>query len=358
MTSKKILFITPYEFRNPQSGGENRMNAIYSALAKTHEVRLVTRGDTNHVHRSNDAILNKKGKAAQIFNFKLFYMLWHEIRNRSIETIFVSTLWSGFIGGLLKLFTGRRLVLDDHNVEFIRFLRTKSILFPFIYLFELVITAWADTVIMVSEHDAAQAHKCLFVRRKKILVINNGFKKSLTFNKIDFKEKFGLNIEPRKKILFYGELDYRPNKEALDVIETHIAPVLFNENVAILIAGRGKMHPSEKNVYHVGFVRNIQDLIHSVDLVIVPLTSGSGTRLKILEAVGAGTRVLSTKIGAEGINQSMAGDNLEIVADNDWAAFTKKILENLKKGKSKTPAEFYGAYQWNNTLNESLLAKI
>jgi len=358
MNSKKILFITPYDFRNPQSGGENRMNAIFSAMSKFHEIRLVTRGETSHVHRSVDAILNKKGRVAQIFNIKLFSMLWHEIRNRDIEVIFVSTLWSSFIGVMLKLFTGRRLVLDDHNIEFIRFLRTGNLLFPFIYLLELVVAAIADTVILVSEHDASLARKYLLVRKRKILVISNGFKKEEELHRINFKEKFGLEIHGQKKVLFYGELDYQPNKEALTVINRYIAPAMMRENAVILVAGRGEKPESEKNIHYLGFVRNIQDLIHSVDLVIVPLKSGSGTRLKILESIGAGTRVLSTEIGAEGIKKSIAGDNLDIVADNDWDAFIKKLRENLGKGKSKTPPEFYSAYLWNNTLNESLLSKI
>ena len=65
MKNKKILFITPFEFRSPKSGGELRINAFFKYLSKNNQVTLVTRGTTKFVHRSDGVIYNKKGRLNQ-----------------------------------------------------------------------------------------------------------------------------------------------------------------------------------------------------------------------------------------------------------------------------------------------------
>ena len=55
------------------------------------------------------------------------------------------------------------------------------------------------------------------------------------------------------------------------------------------------------NVMVLDYVSNIEDYIVSSDLCIVPICSGSGTRLKILEYMAAGKPIVSTVVGAEGI---------------------------------------------------------
>lgn len=66
---------------------------------------------------------------------------------------------------------------------------------------------------------------------------------------------------------------------------------------------------------------DVYPYILASDLIIVPLVSGGGTRIKIIESIAAGKRVLSTSLGAEGIER----DDLErnLIVEDDWNEFAK-----------------------------------
>ena len=77
----------------------------------------------------------------------------------------------------------------------------------------------------------------------------------------------------------------------------------------------------------VGEVENSRAFIHSKNIMIVPLFSGSGIRVKILEAMAEGRTVISTTIGAEGID---AVNEKEILIADDADAFARQIKRCLK----------------------------
>ena len=100
--NKKILFITPYPFLEPKSGGEIRIKAIYNYFVKHNQLVVVTRGETDKIQKIDNVIYNRSGKFAQIFNFSLFLELKKMIS--SIDLIFANTIWSGLTACILKMF--------------------------------------------------------------------------------------------------------------------------------------------------------------------------------------------------------------------------------------------------------------
>jgi len=109
----------------------------------------------------------------------------------------------------------------------------------------------------------------------------------------------------------------------------------------------GDNPPSEfthKNIVFTGMVDKIEDFINTSDVVISPLLSGGGTRLKILEAIACGKVVVSTTVGAEGIDQSQIKDFLKI--SDDWEEFSKEILSAISRKPSNVPHEFVQKYSW------------
>ncbi len=105
-----------------------------------------------------------------------------------------------------------------------------------------------------------------------------------------------------------GSMNWIPNQ---DGIKWFLEDV-WNEVVKIYpeltlhLAGRHMPEWLIKNNYPnvkiVGEVDDAQDFINSKSIMIVPLFSGSGIRIKIIEAMALGKTVISTKIGADGIN--------------------------------------------------------
>lgn len=103
------------------------------------------------------------------------------------------------------------------------------------------------------------------------------------------------------EVLFVGNYRHRPNQEAMDFIGRVVAPRF--PNVRFTLAG-SHMPPSLSfpgNVSCRGFVEDLRTLFHRPHLVFfAPLFSGSGQRVKLLEAFSAALPVVTTPLGAAG----------------------------------------------------------
>lgn len=350
---QRILFLTPYDFRTPQSGGEVRIHALHAFLRTRHSLITVTRGTTNRIREEADWVFNRKGALNQIFRWDLFRLLKKKIDAEPVDLIIANTIWTGLMAVLLGKATGTRTLFDDHNVEFLRFLRTRHPAFVFLYVLELLVCLGARRIHFVSDTDARTAQRYLFVARRKIQVVPNGFHApAAPPRRMDFRREFHLDIERQKKVLFFGNLDYRPNREALRILQRDIVPRFETEDVAFLVAGRSRKPfvSTQKHLTFLSFVPDLNSLIHSVDLIIVPLVSGSGTRFKILEALGLHATVISNELGAEGIDRSVCGEKLIVTPGRDWRAFSEAIRQHLHDGPAKTPADFFEKYEWQKVL--------
>jgi glycosyltransferase involved in cell wall biosynthesis len=106
-------------------------------------------------------------------------------------------------------------------------------------------------------------------------------------------------------IIFSGSFTYGPNYSAIVWFINHVFPRVLKQipEAQLVITGdhAGLPLPSDKNITLAGYVDDIKSLIGSCDASIVPLWSGGGTRLKILEAMAIGTPVVATTKGAEGL---------------------------------------------------------
>jgi glycosyltransferase involved in cell wall biosynthesis len=130
----------------------------------------------------------------------------------------------------------------------------------------------------------------------------------------------------RDILLFVGALDYGPNIAGLSWFVQTILPHVIerNGNVRLLVVGR---RPAEEVVRlcagHPGIelhsdVPEVRSFYSRCGAVVVPLLSGGGTRIKILEAAVAGRAVLSTPLGAHGLDCS---DGRELFLFSDRRSF-------------------------------------
>jgi glycosyltransferase involved in cell wall biosynthesis len=107
---------------------------------------------------------------------------------------------------------------------------------------------------------------------------------------------------------FIGSLDWMPNSEGIDWILDKVWPKVLEQvpNAVFHIAGRNTpdslLTKASKNIIIHGEVPDAADFINSHDVMLVPLFSGSGMRVKILEGMALGKVVLSTDLGLEGIH--------------------------------------------------------
>jgi glycosyltransferase involved in cell wall biosynthesis len=152
------------------------------------------------------------------------------------------------------------------------------------------------------------------------------------------REKLGLPAQV-PILTFVGKLDYIPNVRAVEYITERIAPAVREHypEARFIIIGQGAealTRTSGDGIILTGFVDaratvrpNLSDYLSASHVVVVPLDSGSGTRLKIVEAASNARPVVSTRIGAEG--QSFVQDQEILLTDEVDHAFVDATLRLL-----------------------------
>lgn len=136
------------------------------------------------------------------------------------------------------------------------------------------------------------------------------------------------------KLIFQGGMDWYPNRDAVAHFVDSILPRLrkLAPGVQFVVAGR---NPSEefrrrfaagRDVQFTGTLPDMRPEIASAAVCVVPLRIGSGTRLKILEAAAMGKAIVSTRLGAEGLEFRQ---NQEIVLADDPADFAREVAALL-----------------------------
>ncbi len=158
-------------------------------------------------------------------------------------------------------------------------------------------------------------------------------------------------------MIFTGAFSYHPNYEAMEWFIGNVFPLIQNKipgaNLTITGDHLGLPLPKATNINLTGFVNDIRPLIAQSTCSVVPILSGGGTRLKILEAIALGSPVITTTKGAEGLDLDAGKDIL--VADNPQefanavitVMTTPQVQQNLSTNAFRKVQE---KYEWSQIL--------
>ena len=134
-------------------------------------------------------------------------------------------------------------------------------------------------------------------------------------------------------VVFTGSMDWEPNIDAMEYFCEEIWPTILAEfpKARFQIVGRTP-HPrvrrlASDSVQVTGSVPSVTDYLKSATVVIVPLRIGGGTRLKVYEAMAMGKALVSTSIGAEGLDFTEGRD---LYIADDAKSFGAAILNLLR----------------------------
>ena len=124
---------------------------------------------------------------------------------------------------------------------------------------------------------------------------------------VDRKKLLPEVVQEKKSCFHIGSMDWAPNIEGVQWFLQHVWNVVQPQldNVSLYLAGKN-MPPSlrskeSENLHIVGEVEDVTLFSLEKNIMIVPLLSGAGIRIKILEAMALGKTIITTNIGAEGI---------------------------------------------------------
>ena len=391
---KKVLIIIPFrELYPPMNGGKQRSINLLHQLARKFEVTAILHQDlasfskvvedfphlrsctvfsTGDAAPARDLFSLLPGKVATALryrwwkrsfrgpaeeNFMLTYpVLKKVLKGRTFDHVILEEMGSlGIAAFIRRKLPGAKVIYDAHNVN-IRLAAKeleKGIIpgsyYEIIRREEFSLHQTVDAVFTCSDQDLAE------------LIRMNGNKLSGTVipNGVNIPDlPIGGSFRSKTDdLLFCGSLDYFPNREGLTWFCNEVFPLLRAQrpSVRLLVVGRGE--PGEElqqllrneGIVFYGMVDRVSEYYRKAAIAIVPLLSGSGTRLKLLEAMGFAVPVVSTTVGAEGIDYT---DKKEILTVDEPAAFAGAIVRLLEDpaAADKMAMEAYafakGKYDW------------
>jgi glycosyltransferase involved in cell wall biosynthesis len=189
--------------------------------------------------------------------------------------------------------------------------------------FERTALTWVDGALAVSQHDRARLDH-----------MRPGLRTTVVSNGVDL-DYFRPTTQPaqRGRLVFTGSMDWRPNQDALRYFVHDILPLLRKAQGDLECSFVGRSPPADiqamtniPGVRVTGTVNDVRQYVEQAAVYIVPLRVGGGSRLKILEAMAMGRAIVSTTVGAEGLD--FGRDNPVLLADHptDFANAVLKLL--------------------------------
>ncbi|MGI4875381.1 MAG: glycosyltransferase family 4 protein [Janthinobacterium lividum] len=138
-------------------------------------------------------------------------------------------------------------------------------------------------------------------------------------------------VRPQPRTVFMiGSLNWLPNLEGLEWLLREVWPTIHAElpDLELHVAGSSPpahlLAPRQDNVFIHGFVDSAAAFMRQYDLMLVPLLSGGGMRVKIIEGLALGKAILSTPLGAEGV---AVRDGHDILLRPDAAAWQATLRD-------------------------------
>jgi glycosyltransferase involved in cell wall biosynthesis len=137
------------------------------------------------------------------------------------------------------------------------------------------------------------------------------------------------------QILFLGSLDWFPNVDAVHFFLDQIFPIIRNEYPDALFRAVGRNPSSEllarsdpsAGIEILGPVPDVRPYLGPAAVIVVPLRIGGGTRLKIIEAAASRKAIVSTSLGAEGLDFV---DRKDLLLADTPDLFAQKVLDILR----------------------------
>ena len=283
------------------------------------------------------------GQALSILNYRCEEMagrLRERLQSGSYDAVLLEALhMSAYEKELNQYGAGVMRIWDWHNIEselMERYADTAPTRWHGIYAretarrlkrLELRLLASKDGHLVCSEREAV----CLreWEGKAKVAVVPNGVDCSAFAAHRDARQRGGL--------LFVGSLDYHPNVEGLKFFTREVWPDLHRQRPELKLRIVGSRPRAEVlamgelgGVEVVGPVERVEPYYLEAEAALVPLFSGGGTRLKVLEAFAAGVPVVSTALGMEGIAARAGEHYLAAQTGADWVAALLRVGEHAE----------------------------
>ncbi len=266
------------------------------------------------------------------FNSKLIEIL----KKEKFDIVQLETIFIGPYIDTIRKYSDAKIVLRAHNIEhhiWERIARITNNSIKKLYFKHLSKTLKEYELSLLNKFDGVAAitkgDSNFFQKTEYNIPIH-----CIPFG-IDPLEYEGLHVANNKISLFHiGAMNWIPNQEGISWFLEKVWPEVNNTfpDLEFFLAGRKMpqwlLESTNPNVKVLGEVPDAKEFIKLKSIMIVPLFSGSGIRIKIIEGMAAGKTIISTSVGAEGINYTDGKDILIADTPMDFISQIKKCKKN------------------------------
>lgn len=278
------------------------------------------------------------------YNIKRFYkkeveeQLIEVLKSTNYDLIQIEGLFMMPYINAIKSYSSAKISFRAHNVEtqiWSRLAASSSgiksrylkLLSERIHQFEISEPNKVDCIVPITEEDA------VFFREhfpnKKIVVSPAG---------VDVSHFISSDTKPEAKSLFHlGALNWLPNQEAVHWLCKDIFQKLIAKRNDFTLSLAGKNTPEEfyqyanANIVVLGEIDDAVQFMNSKSIMLVPLLSGSGMRLKIIEGMALGKAIISTSVGAEGIKYTNQHNIIIANTTDEFVNAIEDLLDHPEK---------------------------
>jgi len=409
----RVLFVSPYPLCPPTHGGGVFMYQTVHELARLCELHAIVMLDypnertaheeLDHICASTEYFVRLGGKQKAfgsiephaIREFRNDDLAWSIHRQIFLHQIDVLQLEYTVLGQYAGQFHNIPSVLFEHDVYFQSIARrlpfmtrlTERLQARWEYLralrYELRLLPKLDRIQVCSADNARYLLSFLPQLAGKI---DDNYRAGID------TARYAFHSDSREALtmLFLGSFRHLPNQEALEWFVGKALPhVLAAEPRARLVVIGSDPPPRHSlpradAIELVGFVEDVREPLARYSVFLCPILSGSGVRVKLLEAFAAGIPVVSTRLGAEGLtekdgeicaladdpvafanhviallrNPALAGEmaaraRAEVVANRDMRGMTQRLVESYMSQATAMRGGTSGAEQ-NRPVKESI----
>lgn len=361
----RILFLTAHLPFPPLSGGRRREFELISRLGTNYEIYLCS--ITKSWLTDHKYVSELRSYCSGIDLFKTVasdrrqYSLYPEQLTRHIceeASLHISTLLGKkhfdvvhvegyYLMQHLPAVLDVPVLLVEHNIECLLMLQRYNLASSqeeksyfwreYIYTLKWEATFWKRATICVTLTNTDKISMSHLQEGLDIRTIPDGtdhqkFIDDTPFPSCATYANFGNNKCP--SILFVANFAYEPNVDAALYFSKIIFPLVLKDvpNAKLFLVGNApstaiRSLTVNKQIEVTGFVNSLIPYYEATNVVICPLRIGGGIKVKILEALSAGKAIVSTSVGAQGLD---LGTHVQpVVIADEPSGFAKKVIQLL-----------------------------
>jgi GT2 family glycosyltransferase/glycosyltransferase involved in cell wall biosynthesis len=329
-----VLFVSPYPICPPTHGGGVFMYQTAMELARLTQLHLIVLLDFERQRGPHDELVSQCASAefivrmtgrshsfgsvdphavVEFSNPDLQWLIHRQILLKDIDILQLEYLPLGQYAGQFQQIPS---ILFEHDIYFQSIFRQlpgmKALARKMSAAFEYL-RALRYELRLLPKMDRVQV--CSVDNRNHLLSylpqlegrVDDDLRAGIDTARYEFK------LEDREPdtMLFLGSFRHLPNQEGLEWFTRHVLPRILQQrpNARLVVIGsdppqRHSLPGNSDAIELVGFVEDVMEPLRRYSLFVCPILSGSGVRVKLLEAFASGIPVVSTTIGAEGLAQA------------------------------------------------------